>query len=134
MITIFLLSLALFAHLLMDLHKRKAGHPIVHWISALVAVGVSVLVGFGNQYLFPEYAFWQFAIYSLSVHFALFDPLWNVCNKQDWYYSGDPNNKSGAWMDKLWRQTPVIAQPFIRAWAVAVGYGIYYNLDLIINN
>ena len=134
MITTILISVALFAHLIMDLHKRKVGHPIVHWISAAVAVGVSVIVGFANQYLFKGEAYWQFAIYSLSVHFALFDPVWNLCNGQNIFYSGDPKNPSGAWTDKLWRITPTLAQPFIRAWVIAVGYAVYYNLDLIINN
>jgi len=127
---IFLLSLATLLHLWMDFHKISTGHPIRHWISAGVAILVSSVLGAVNH-LFSEQHWWQFAIFSLGVHFALFDYLWNTMNHKPWLYNGDPYNPERSWFDKLWSQVPPIANPFLRLWVFGVASGFYYHWDWI---
>ena len=126
------LSVALIYHLLTDFHKHKVGHPIRHWLGALCVVTISAIIGVLNQVVSPEYQWWQFVIYSLSIHLALFDPIWNLLNKNPWYYAGDPNNPNGAWTDKFWQRVPPLAQILFRAWFLIMGAEVYYNLDRIL--
>lgn len=128
------LASALIFHLIADLHKEKVKHPIIHWLGALIVCGISVALGFANQLASPEYQWWQFTIYSLCIHLALFDPIWNIANKNPWYYSGSPSNPKRAWTDKFWQMTPPLAQPLFRFIILFAGYSVYYNLDQIIGS
>jgi hypothetical protein len=130
-LTYTLLLLPVMVHMAFDIHKRYTGHPIRHWASALIAVFVSVLMGFLDA-LVNGVAAWQFAFYALSVHFAFFDLFWNWYHGHVWHYNGDPKNPDRAWTDKMWDYVPVYAQPFVRAWVLAVGWSFYYRLDWII--
>ena len=127
-ITYLLLLLPTLTHIIFDYSKRYTGGKIRHWLSALIAVSMSVILGFTDKSVY----FWQFAGYALAIHFCYFDPLWNKANRHDWHYNGDRTNPERAWTDKMWDRVPIYAQPFIRLWVLAVGYSVYYHLDLII--
>jgi len=133
MITYALLFLATLAHLIIDYHKKETGHPIRHWFSALVTIVLSCIYGFINE-KFTQYHWWQFAVYSLAVHFCFFDLLWNWRNDQPWYYHGSPLNPSRAWTDRIYDYIPVYAQPLLRLWVLGVGGGVYYHWDWIVGN
>lgn len=126
------LMVALLYHLITDFHKHKTGHPIKHWLGALCVVTISAIIGFANQFVSIEYKWWQFLIYSLSIHFALFDPIWNFLNKNLWYYAGDPNNHNCAWTDRFWQRVPPLAQILFRFVFLFIGYSVYYRLDEIV--
>ena len=126
-----LLAIPVVVHLAVDLHKRYTGHVIRHWISALIAVMCCALCG-GLDALINDKHWWQFAIYALGVHFAFFDLVWNWASGHPWHYNGDPMNPERAWTDKMWDYVPVYAQPLVRGWALGVGIGVYYHLDLIV--
>jgi hypothetical protein len=113
------------------MHKRKVGKPIIHWLSALVVFFVASGFGFINT-LFTNYAWWQFAFYSMAIHLALFDPIWNFLHKESWYYSGTSSNPSRAWMDKFWSVTPPLAQPLFRFIFFYLGYAVYYRWNEIV--
>lgn len=128
---IFLLSLATFLHLLMDFHKLHTGHPIRHWISAACAIIISSAAGIVNHF-FVSQQWWQFAVLSLGVHFALFDYLWNALNNKSWLYNGDIENPNRSWMDKLFDYIPPIANPFVRLWVFGMSAGVYFHWDWVI--
>lgn len=132
-LTYFLLILATICHLILDLHKQKVKHPIIHWLSALIVFLVSSTLGFANQ-IFTDYQWWQFTIYSLCIHLALFDPIWNIAHKEDWWYSGTPSNPNRAWTDRIWGNVPPLGQLLFRPWFILFGIGWYYHLDLIIGS
>lgn len=130
-LTYLLLLSALIEHLFMDFHKAQHQKPIVHWISAGLVLVVSVAAGFLNQWL-THVSWWQFVIYSLSIHLALFDPIWNEINGNDLFYAGTPNNPDRAWTDRLWQYVPPMGQILFRLWFLLFGAGWYYHLDLIV--
>ncbi len=127
---IFLLSLATLIHLWMDFHKIHSGHPIRHWISAGVVILGSSTLGLINQF-FGGHPWWQFTIFSMGIHFAIFDYLWNALNHKSWLYNGDINNPERSWSDKLWDHIPPIANPFLRLWVFLCASGFYYHWDWI---
>lgn len=129
--TLILLQLATIFHLVFDYHKLHSGHPIRHWMSATIVVAISVVLGFIDQ-IRLDHTWWQFAIFSLSIHLALFDFLWNIINKKDLFYFGDPNNPERAWTDKVWSRVPPLGQIFFRSCFLYVGYAVYYHWDLIV--
>jgi hypothetical protein len=115
----------------MDLHKIHTGHPIRHWISALVAVSTSIVFGLLNQWITHLETWWQFAILSLCLHLALFDPIWNGFNHKPLFYQGDPSNPERAWTDKIWSYVPPLGQLLFRGWFIGVGLGVFFHLDWI---
>ena len=125
------LVVALIYHLVSDFHKRQTGHPIRHWLSALLAVTTSCIIGLLIQFT-TEYQWWQFAVYSLSVHAALFDPIWNLVNKEKWYYAGTWGNPNRAWTDKFWSRVPPGGQILFRGIILILGNFVYYRWDQII--
>lgn len=129
--TYLLLAGATVTHLVTDLHKEKTATPIKHWLSAAIAVATSITFGYLNS-SFTDTYWWQFAIYSLSIHFCFFDLVWNYFNGHGWFYNGDPKNPHRAWSDKIWDYIPTDAQPLLRLWVLGVGIGVYYHLDLIV--
>jgi len=131
--TYVLLLVATVMHLMMDMHKQKTKHAIHHWFSALATIGVSVMIGFMNQLIW-EIPFYRFAIYSLCIHFALFDYLWNLFNRKPFFYHGEPSNPNRAWTDKMWDRIPPWGEIFFRLWMIGVGIGVYHHWDLIVGN
>ncbi len=132
MITTYILLLfATGYHLLFDYH-RKSTNKIVHWLSALLAVASSLVMGYINQ-LLTGVPFWQFGIYSLCIHLSLFDPLWNWVNNKAWNYHGTISNPQRAWTDRIWTQVPGAGEILFRIIFLILGYEVYYNLDLILN-
>jgi hypothetical protein len=132
MITILTLFLATVGHLIFDLHKQKTT-GINHFLSAAIAILVSIGAGIGNQ-VFTGVHWYQFAILSLCIHAATFDFIWNLIHFKPAFYHGDPSNPKRAWMDRLWSMTPPIAEVFFKAWFIGVGIGVYFHWDLIVNN
>lgn len=97
-----------------------------HWLNACYVLALSVAVGF----ILPGY-FWQGALYALAIHFAFFDPVYNLMHRKNFFYNGTPDNPDRAMMDKFWDYFPNYVQVFIRLWVLGVGIGVYYKLDLI---
>lgn len=130
-LTVILVSFPMWIHLAMDMYKQKHGIKIKHWQSALVAVIVSFLVGLCS---FDEKL--QFTAFALITHFAFFNPLWNLFHHEALNYAGDPNNSDRAITDRMWdvMAAQPWAQPIMRLIIFSVGYGIYYNWELIVNN
>lgn len=131
MVTYSFLLAALCVHLVYDLHKEDVKKPIVHWLSALLAVVVSILFGYINQKL-THVCWWQFAIYSLAIHFALFDYAWNFFNHKPLFYHGTPSNPDRAWSDKMWTRIPPGGELLFRIIGLLAGYGVYSHLDWIL--
>lgn len=132
MLTTYLfLILATCAHLILDLHKEKNNEPIMHWLSASVAVGVSCLLGLFNQ-LIHDVEWYRFAIYSMCIHFALFDYLWNFFNNKPLFYHGEPSNPHRAWTDSVWDRIPPQGEILFRSWMLGVGISVYHFWYLIV--
>lgn len=118
-----LLSLPLLVHLAVDYSG-----VVKHKLNAAYVFGIALLVGF----VLPGF-FWQGAFYSLCIHFAFFDPMYNMMHGHNFFYYGDPKNPDRAWMDKLREAyVPPHAEVFIRLWVLGVGIGVYHYLPLII--
>lgn len=142
MIILFILALflATIAHFVFDRHKEVVHSPIVHWQSAGLVIVVSIMIGFITQgiidfrYQVPKgfYRWWQFTIFSLTIHFCFFDLIWNVLHGYAWDYHGTPTNPNRAWTDRLWERLPPWGEIFLRLWVPAVGYGVYFCWDLIV--
>lgn len=130
-ITYLFLALATVAHLILDLHKEKTNHPIMHWLSAGVAIVVSSILGLFNQ-LIHDVEWYRFTIYSLCVHFALFDYLWNFFNKKPLFYHGEPSNPSRAWTDRMFDRIPPWGEILFRLWMLGVGISVYHYWYLIV--
>lgn len=124
--------MALVMHLVFDFHKLHSGGKIRHWLSALLAVTVSLLGGLVNQ-LITNVHWWQFTLLSLGIHFALFDPIWNLINKHPFFYNGDPNNPDRALLDKMYDYLPPWGAVFLRLWVIACTAGVYFHLDWIVS-
>lgn len=125
------LMVALVYHLATDFHKKETGHPIRHWFGALCVVLISCIIGLLVQFT-TKYEWCQFVVYSLSVHAALFDPIWNMLNKQKWYYAGTWGNPNIAWTDLFWQRVPPGGQILFRFAILFVGNAVYYRWDQII--
>lgn len=89
-------------------------------------------MGVLNQIVSPEYEWWKFVVYSLCVHAALFDPIWNKLNKQKWYYAGTWGNPNRAWTDRFWQNVPPLGQILFRFIILFLGHSVYYNWQRII--
>jgi hypothetical protein len=119
------LFLPLIIHLLID----KTG-LVSHKLNGWLAGGFSLAIGF----FVPQDYFWQGTIYALTIHFALFDFLYNAVHKHPMFYHGSSNNPDRALFDKIFssKYLPPIAELFVKAWVLSVGVGVYYYLDKII--
>lgn len=122
-LTYALLLLPLIIHLAVDYSGK-----VRHKLNAAYVLALSILVGF----LLPGY-FWQGALFSLSIHFTFFDPLYNLTHGHKISYHGDSRNPDQAWTDKQWVKIPYYAEVFVRLWVLAVGACVYYELDRIIS-
>lgn len=99
-----------------------------HWLNALYVLLLSVLVG-----LFLPGYFWQGAFYALTLHFVLFDPIYNLIKGHAWDYHGSVDNPDRAWTDKMWsKYVSPMAEILVRVWVLLVGTWVYYHLDWII--
>jgi len=130
-LTYLLLLTALIVHMLFDLHKQKVHKPIIHWLSAMIVVLVATGSGWINQ-LIMHVSWWQFMIYSLSIHAALFDVIWNLDHHENIFYAGDINNPNRAWTDRIWSRVSPGGQILFRAWILIFGGAWYYELDRIL--
>lgn len=131
-ITYLILLTALIVHLYFDGHKQKVHKPIKHWLSATIVFAVSCTAGWINSLIVPDVVWWQGTVYSLSLHLALFDPIWNLSEGHDLFYAGDPANPNLAWTDKIWAKVPPVGQILFRIWFILFGSGFYYHLNLIL--
>jgi hypothetical protein len=125
-----LLISATILHLMSDMHK-KTKNAIVHWVSATITVSASVVLGFANA-AFTDMAWFQFAIFSLSIHFCFFDLIWNWANKKRWNYHGEETNPKRAWMDKFWAYIGInpLIEIFLRLIVLLLGIMVYYYNSL----
>jgi len=120
-----LLCLPTIVHLIVD---RKG--KVIHWLNALYVVAISIVVG-----MFLPHYFWQGSFYALTIHFAFFDPLYNLMKGHAWNYHGSLSNPDIAWTDKQWQKYGhPLFEIFFRLWVLSLGIGVYYHLDLIIGN
>jgi hypothetical protein len=134
-ITVLCLFMALLAHLYFDLHKQSVKKPIVHWISALIVLLISIGAGVFIQYfqgLPLDGMVLQNAFCSLIIHLVFFDPLWNLIHGEAWNYHGSINNPKQAFTDKVWTQIPPLGEAFFRIVFLIVGFCVYFSWDRII--
>lgn len=123
MIEYLLLIAPLATHVIVDLKGK-----VIHWLNAVYVTGMSVIVGL----ILPGH--WlQGTLFALAIHFALFDPIYNLTHGHKISYHGDSRNPDQAWTDKQWVKIPYYAEVFVRLWVLAVGAGVYYELDRIIS-
>jgi len=136
---IFALLLGTIIHIGVDRHRESVDHPIVHWQSAALVLFTTLAMGFVTQEVIDAkygaqeyYRWWHFTIFSLTIHFSLFDIIWNSLHGHPWNYHGTPSNPNRAWTDKFWDMLPWWGEIFVRLWVPAVGYGVYFNWNLIV--
>ena len=122
MIDYFFLLLPLITHLAIDF-KGKVNHKL----NAVYVLALSLMVGV----LLPGY-WWQGTVYALCIHFALFDPLYNLIHKQKFFYNGDPSNPDRALTDRLWDITPIHGQVFIRLLFLGTGFTLYHFPEMML--
>jgi hypothetical protein len=134
-ITVLCLFMALLAHLYFDFHKQSVKKPIVHWISALlvlfVSIGAGVLIQ-SFQKLPLDGSVLQNALCSIIIHLVFFDPLWNLGHGEAWNYHGSAHNPKQAFTDKVWTEVPPIGEAFFRIVFLIIGFCVYLSWYRII--
>ncbi len=117
------LCLPTIVHLIVD-RKGKVNHKL----NAVYVLALSILVGL-FLYEFTGY-WWQGSIYALCIHFALFDPIYNLMHGKSFFYHGSSTNPDQALTDKLWNYLAPHYEIFIRLWFLLFGYGVFYYQTL----
>lgn len=126
-VTILLVVTALALHLTMDFHKQTVHRPIIHWLSAVLVLSVSLGLGIANQFLEKEH-WYAVTLLSLSIHFSLFDPIWNKLNGHGLFYFGTVGNPSRAWIDRILSKFSEENQLLIKFFVLLVGLILYLKL------
>lgn len=88
-----------------------------------VRIAMCAVVGLIDHWWLGKH-FAQGFLYSGSM-FMLFDPILNLLRGRNFFHKGTN------FTDGLWSQTPPHAEVLVRFIFLSVGYGFYYNWDMI---
>lgn len=120
MILIYLLLCSpLITHLVIDFRGT-----VIHWLNFTYVLAMAVSIGFILG--------WEGAVYSVCIHFSLFDPIYNLMHGHAWDYHGDPRYpEQQAFTDKQWEKIPWYGEIMVRLFVLAVGIGVFHYSHLL---
>lgn len=132
-LTLLILSLPVFVEAFQDYRDYKAGvadkktkDVIFLRLPLMIFLSGLNVVAFPNEYIFWLQWFQGFVL-SLGLFFLLFDPLMGYLLVGNIRFLGT-TSKSDSILGKMtWWQVF-----FLRFWVMAVAWGVYFNMDLII--
>jgi hypothetical protein len=116
---VYLLLLSpLITHLIVDYRGT-----VLHWLNAIYVTAIAVSIGFILG--------WEGAVYSLCIHFSLFDPFYNWMHGHRWNYHGNAPEDKKAWTDKQWEKLNYLEESFVRIFALILGIALYHYSHLL---